>query len=95
MMLGMEGAIVFLRSHDVDGDVILDRIIHYPEATVPIPVGTQTLVAYYRNCDGNCGLLDPPEDFCSIEADIEPGGTYDFTVAAQGPAGAACTVDVP
>jgi hypothetical protein len=95
MSLGIEGAIFFLRSLDADGEVILDRIVQSPEATVAIPSGAQTLVAYYSSCDGSCGLLDPPQDFCSVEADIEPGRTYELVVAVQGPESAACTVDAP
>jgi hypothetical protein len=95
VMLGIEGAIFFLRSLDADGEVIVDRIVQSPEATVAIPAGAQTLVAYYRPCDGNCGLLDGPQDFCAVEADIEPGRTYELIVAVQEPQSAVCTVDAP
>lgn len=95
VMLGIEGAMFFLRSLDVDGTVILDRIVGHPDSTLEIPAGAQTLVAYHRPCDGSCGLLDPPHDICSIEAEIERGGTYRLIVEVQGQERAACTIDGP
>jgi hypothetical protein len=92
VMLGIEGAVLFVRSVDADGTVILDRIVRAPESTIEIPAGAQTLVAYYRSCDGNCGLLDPPHDFCSVEADAEPAGSYRLIVEVQERDRAACTV---
>lgn len=93
VMLGMEGAVLFVRSMDADGAVILDRIVRAPESRIEIPAGTQTLVAYYRTCSGSCGLLDPPHDFCAAEADIRRAGAYRLTVEVQDRDRAACTLD--
>jgi hypothetical protein len=93
IMLGIEGAIPFVRSHDVEGAIILDRIISLSGSSeVDIGVGEQTLVVYYRPCDGGCGLLDPPTDFCSVDADITPGGRYRLLVEIQSRDRATCTL---
>lgn len=93
LILGIEGAVLFVRSVDADGTLILDRIVKAPESTIEVPSGTQTLVAYYRTCGGNCGLLDPPQDFCSVEADVERGGSYRLTVDVQDRDRATCALD--
>lgn len=31
---------------------------------------------YYRVCDGNCGLLDPPEPICTTELDLRDDQGY-------------------
>ena len=93
VMLGMEGAVLFVRSLDGTGTVILDRIVERPESAIEIPAGAQTLVAYYRTCGGHCGHLDPPQDFCSIEAGVDRGGSYRLTVEVQDRGRAACALD--
>jgi hypothetical protein len=95
VMLGIEGAIFFLRSHDGGGDITLDRIVQHPEHRLEVPVGAQTLVAYYRTCNANCGNLDPPHDFCSIETELEAGRTYRLAVQVKGPALATCDLSDP
>jgi len=94
MMLGIEGAIGFIRSHGQDGRLSMDRIVSLDTDTVDAPVGGQTLVAYYRTCSGNCAILDEPTDFCEVEADIEPGLRYRLTVDILNRDRATCSVDV-
>ena len=92
-MLGIEGAIYFVRSHDADGEVVADRIVLEESATVEIGAGDQTLVAYYRTCNGNCSLLDGPHDFCEVDADIQEGTRYVLTIDVDGPGQAGtCTL---
>ena len=80
MMLGIEGAIAFIRSLAPDATLQLDTIISFEDDTVDVPIGEQTLVVYYRTCDGNCSLLSRPQDFCFVDAEIEKGARYDLTV---------------
>ena len=80
MMLGIEGAIGFIRSHAPDGSLQLDTIISLQEDVVDVPIGRQTLVVYYRTCDANCSMLDGPQEFCVVEAEIEDDARYDLTV---------------
>jgi hypothetical protein len=84
VMLGIEGAIYFVRSHDGDGDVVADRIVGFDLEPVEIGAGEQTLVAYYRTCNGNCAALDGARDFCEVAAEIEDGGRYVLTVEILG-----------
>ena len=79
-LLGMEGAIGFIRSHAPDGTLQLDTIISLQEDVVDVPIGQQTLVVYYRTCDANCSMLDGPHDFCIVDAEIEGGVRFDLTV---------------
>ena len=80
MMLGIEGAIAFIRSHAPDGTLLLDTIISFEGDTVDVPIGEQTLVVYYRTCDANCSMLDGPHEFCMVDAEIEEGVRFDLTV---------------
>jgi hypothetical protein len=81
---GMEGGIVFVRSHAADGSVILDTKIDRAAPTlVSAPAGEQEIVVYARSCDGNCALLDVAVDVCSVATTIEPGERYDLRVAVQ------------
>ena len=74
LMLGIEGAVIFLRAVSVDGTTVADRAV--TEETVTwLPGGQYTLQAYYRTCDGNCGLLDPATEFCHTDADVEASGS--------------------
>jgi hypothetical protein len=95
IVLGIEGAIYFVRSTDADGELILDAIVGHDDGTIEIPVGEQTLVAYYRTCDGNCALLDEAQDFCEISADVVEGARYELTVEVHGPLRATCTLGGP
>lgn len=80
MMLGIEGAIAFIRSHAPDGTLQLDTLISFEGDTVDVPLGEQTLVVYYRACDANCSNLDGPHEFCVVDAEIEEGIRFDLTV---------------
>jgi hypothetical protein len=91
-MLGIEGAFGFLRAHAADGSIVLDRIVELTQDRVAVPPGDFTLLVYYRTCDGNCGLLDPEQEFCSIVADIESGERYELEVTVNDPQHAGCAL---
>ena len=76
IMLGIEGAVAFVRAEAADGTPVVDRAVSLSGETIPIPAGEHLLVAYYRACDGNCELLDPPADFCSVEAVLDADEDY-------------------
>jgi hypothetical protein len=81
---GLEGGIVFVRSHAADASVVLDTKIDRQSPTlVSAPAGEQEIVVYARSCDGNCALLDPAMDVCSVATTIEPGERYDLMVVVQ------------
>ena len=81
MMLGIEGAIGFLAAYAPDGSVVLDQIVELEGDRVELPGEDYVLRAYYRPCDGNCGLLDPPMEFCDIDVTLVAGGQYDVRVS--------------
>ena len=83
VMLGIEGALAFLRVHAAEGGIIADRIVSFEGETVPMPAGDHTLVVYYRTCDGSCAVLDPPHTFCTLVATLNPGGRYELAVDIQ------------
>ncbi|HJP72548.1 MAG TPA: hypothetical protein VJ975_12595 [Candidatus Limnocylindria bacterium] len=78
--LGIEGAILFLKATDANGVVVLDRMVDGDGDLERIPPGDYSLTAYYRTCDGNCAVLDPAQDFCSLRASFEPSGRHRLTV---------------
>jgi hypothetical protein len=80
MVLGIEGAIFFVMSHDADGAVVLDAVVPFEGGVVNAPAGQQSLSAYYRTCSGNCSRLDPPSIFCTTDASLEAGAQYDLAV---------------
>ena len=80
MLLGIEGALGFIRSLAPDGALQLDTIISLDADTVEVPTGEQTLVVYYRTCSGSCSLLGGPTDFCVVDATIEEGARYEMRV---------------
>ena len=82
--LGIEGARGFIRSVAADGSLILDRLMEEEGATrVATQPGDQTLVAYYRTCDGNCGLLDPESPLCSAFSSLQSGKAYVLEVSLR------------
>ncbi|MDQ2934686.1 MAG: hypothetical protein M3R49_06845 [Chloroflexota bacterium] len=84
VLLGIEGALGFLRSVAADGSVILDRMMETEgPSRYPTPPGEQTLVAYYRTCDGNCGTLDPEEQLCAQVGALESGHAYVLEVSLR------------
>ena len=87
--LGVEGGILFLSAIDADGLTVLDRIVDFGGGRQALDPGQYTLIGYYRSCDGNCSLLDPPVEFCRVDADIEADARYHLTVTAQ-----ACVFEV-
>ena len=80
IILGIEGAVAFVRAHAPDGTPVVDRAVSLDGETIRIPAGDYVLVAYYRPCDMNCGLLDPPNDFCTVEGVLEPDEDYALRV---------------
>jgi hypothetical protein len=93
IMLGIEGAIGFIGSHDAGGATILERIINLPGSTeVDIAAGAQTFVVFYRPCDGGCALLDPSHELCRVDADIDPAGRYRLLVEPHDRDRATCTL---
>jgi hypothetical protein len=94
VMLGIEGAIGFIRSHDSEGAMILDRTVDMVESTtLEIAAGEQTMVVYFRTCNGNCAILDEPNDFCRIDADIKPNRSYRTVVRIVDRESATCTLE--
>ena len=82
--LGIEGARGFIRSVAADGSLILDRLMEEEGGTrVATQPGDQTLVAYYRTCDGNCGLLDPESPLCSAFSSLQSGKAYVLEVSLR------------
>lgn len=79
VMLGIEGAVFFLRATTQPGEVVLDRIVD-PRDAQRLPFADYKLTAYYRTCGGNCAHLDMPREICSAEASIGNGGNYELEV---------------
>jgi hypothetical protein len=79
-LLGVEGAVLFLKASDATGHVVLDRMVDGDGDLEPIPPGDYTVTAYYRTCDGDCTVLDEAREFCSMEASLQPNGRYRLTV---------------
>jgi len=80
-MLGIEGVAQFLKATTPQGTVVLDRIVGQDGGQERIPPGAYVLTAYYRACDGNCDVLDPPESFCSVDAVVAPNDTFQLVVS--------------
>lgn len=85
VMLGIEGYVVFGRLKAQDGTIVMDMRIPNEGIDVTVPGGTYAFTAYYRNCDGNCGFLDPPENLCATDVTTVPeaGATITVSVGKQ------------
>ena len=83
MLLGLEGAVLFVSSHDAGGALVLDATAPFEGGVVVAPVGDQTVSAYFRTCSGSCAVLDPPTDFCTVTATLEAGARYDLSVVVS------------
>ena len=95
VLLGIEGAVFFLASEDQGGDLLMDRKVRYgadPPQEVEVPSGETTLVVYYRTCNGHCALLDDPNEWCRMPADLTPESTYELHVDVDDRARASCTL---
>jgi hypothetical protein len=66
-MLGIEGVVHFVESRDAGGTLVLDSLVPIEGGVVPAPAGQQSISAYNRACDANCGLLDPPSRWLQPE----------------------------
>ena len=80
LMLGVEGAIPFVRTDALDGSLATDQILTFQGGTAALPLGENRIVAYYRTCDGNCRILDPPHEFCAVETEVVEGLRYELSV---------------
>jgi hypothetical protein len=80
VLLGIEGALLFLRATTASGTVTVDRIIGADGVTQGLPADTYTLLAYYQGCDGNCFLLDGEAPFCSAKGVLKANSRYHLTV---------------
>jgi hypothetical protein len=83
VMLGIEGAVLFLEVSTPSGSVVLDRVVDQNGDVQALPPGDYKLLAYYRTCDANCGLLDPPKEFCSTTKTLEASRQYWLTVRVK------------
>jgi hypothetical protein len=79
-LLGVEGALQFLKASQPNDTVVFDARVDQEGETIGLPPGSYTLRAYYRPCDANCGYLDPPGEFCMADATLEPDATYRLVV---------------
>jgi hypothetical protein len=90
--MGVEGGVGFVSAHAPDGSIVLDRTVDLSGDALDIPGGDYILRLYYRSCDGNCSLLDPPHDWCTIEHEFVAGAEYDITVTGTGFGSADCSL---
>jgi hypothetical protein len=95
ILLGIEGAIPFLTAYALDGSVSAQQKAGFEGSAVTMPAGEYTLAVSYRACDGNCGLLDPPHDWCSVDVDLVADARYSLVVEAVTRELATCTVEPP
>jgi hypothetical protein len=79
-MVSLEGTVYFLQAATDANPKVLDRIINPRGDRQPLPAGNYTLIAYYRGCDRNCGLLDPPGAICEVDAVLAPERAYELVV---------------
>jgi hypothetical protein len=89
ILLGIEGYLVFVRLEDASGTIVADHRTEFTSTLVP---GTYTVTGYYRNCDGNCGYLDPPVPLCTTTVDVQAGESPTVVVSVEGKT---CTVERP
>ena len=81
-MLGMEGYVVFVRLEDAGGSVVVDHRVT-GEFTSTLDTGTYAVTGYYRNCEGNCLFLDPPEELCTTTLDLVAGQSPTVIVSVE------------
>lgn len=82
-LLGIEGAIYFLKATDPQGTVVLDRMVSQDGDQERLPQGDYVLTAYFRTCDGNCASLGEAEVFCSVEKMLAPNESYRLVVSVS------------
>ena len=82
VMLGIEGFVTFVKATK-NGQVVLDQRVSPDGLSHSLPAGEYELESYYRNCDGWCGLLDPPGSVCSVAAELNAGQAYDLTITLR------------
>lgn len=90
--MGVEGGIGFVSAYTPGGELVLDRVVDIDGDSIDIPGGEYTLRLYFRPCDGWCGLLDPPIEWCALEHTFVAGAEYDLTVTGHGFGSANCSL---
>lgn len=80
---GMEGSILFIRLTAPDGKIVLDRPFAWPTDKQPVPRGEYTLLAYFRGCDGNCGVLSAESPICDGQITADRGDRVVVRVIAR------------
>jgi hypothetical protein len=88
-VLGIEGYVVFVRLEDAEGAVVVDHRVS-GEFTATVDPGRYAVTGYYRNCDANCGYLDPPETLCTTTLDLEAGQSPNVIISVEHQS---CTVE--
>lgn len=81
---GIEGGIGFVSAYEPGGAKALDRIADLDGDVVELGGGEYSVQLYFRPCDGNCGLLDPPVEWCTLQHTFVAGAKYDITVTGKG-----------
>ncbi len=77
---GLEGAVLFVRLVDPQGQTALDRPFEWPADSQAIPPGSYALTTYWRGCDGSCSRLSAESDFCQADVVAAPGSTIKVKV---------------
>jgi hypothetical protein len=81
-MLGIEGFVTFVKASR-DGRVLLDQRVPSGGLSHSLSAGDYELEAYYRSCDGWCGMLDPTAPVCSASATLARGTPYELVVSLR------------
>jgi len=72
--LYFEGAYSFFQVRS-KGALVEQKRLNGKSMSFSLPAGDYELVSFVRPCDGNCGLLDPPEDECRGTFSLKPKET--------------------
>jgi len=87
-----EGAVATYRLTDAQGNRVPPTSVDETEQTyADLPRGDYKLWAAQRPCDGNCSVLDPPQDGCVETLTV----TGDLTVTVRFRVGEPCGVLTP
>jgi hypothetical protein len=74
----IEGALRFAR---LDGPTGFEWAVDGGQQELTLKPGKYTLTEWEQVCDGNCGILDPPTNHCTIDFSAAPRATLEILVS--------------